>query len=81
MQDMKPEERDAQHAEAYRDMESQILDLDTLTGILVSARDDVYSNQLERLQLLIGIFTDKWGDFAEEYRSTLNGQPTEEETE
>jgi hypothetical protein len=73
--------RDVKFAEAYRDMENQVLDLDTMTDILVSARDDVHSNQLERMQLLITIFADKWNDFVLEYRTTLSGQPTEEETE
>ncbi len=73
--------RDFKHAEAFRDMESQILDLDTMVDILVSARDDVQSNQMERLQLLITLLNDRWNDFAEEYRETLEGRTAEEETE
>ena len=74
-------ERNFKHAEAFRDMESQILDLDTMVDILISARDDVHSNQMERLQLLITLFNDRWNEFAEEYRPTLESRTIEQENE
>lgn len=66
--------RDVVLAEAFRDMEGKVLALDTMTDILVSARDAYVSNKEERTDLLITLFNDMWNDFAQEYRNILERQ-------
>ena len=59
------------HAEAYRDMETQILDLDTLIDIIVSSRNENAGNKEDRLDFLITLLSKMWIDFADPYRLTV----------